>query len=91
MLLSLPLPEVLRVIAQENDKTRVYSPYIPKMNMKEQIRVSRSKVYFDEIKRSVRVNLDLPMQVPDPNDRMDTDEDNDTKYTNSSRRMDIIG
>lgn len=31
------------------------------------------------------------MQEPDPNDRMDTDEDNDTESTNSSKRMDIIG
>jgi len=31
------------------------------------------------------------MQKPNPNDRIKTDEDNDTESTNSSKRMDIIG
>lgn len=62
MLLSFPLPVVLREITRENDKTRVYSAYIPNMYLnEEQPRVSRSKFHFDEIKRSIRVNPDLPM------------------------------
>lgn len=91
MLLSIPLPEVLRVIAFKNDKNGVFPTYIIKMNLnKEQPRVSWSKIHFDEIRRSVRVNPNLPMQDLDPNDWMDTDEDNDVESTNSRKRMDII-
>lgn len=35
--------------------------------------------------RSVRVNPDLPMQDPYPNDRIDTNEDNDTESTSSKK------
>jgi len=91
-LLSLPLPKVLRVIARENDKTRVCSTYVSKIDLNvKQPRISKSKVHFNEIKRSMRFNPDVPMQELDPNDRMDTDEDNDTESTSSSKSMDIIG
>jgi len=52
------------------------------MNLnEEQPRDSRSKIYFDEIRRIIWSNPNLPMQEHDPNDRKDTDEDNDTKST----------
>lgn len=57
----------------------------------EKSRAFRSKVYFDDIRRSKRVNLDLPMKEPNPNERMDTNDDNDTKSMSSSKKMDIIG
>jgi len=83
---------VLRVIARENHKTRVCSTYFSNMDLnEEQPRVSKSKVHFKDTKRSVRVNPDLPLQDPDPNDQIDTDEDNDTKSTSSIKKMDIIG
>jgi len=91
-LLSLPLPEVLRVIAKESDKIRVFYAYITKLNLnEEQPRVFRSKVHFNEIQRSIRENPDLPMQELDPSDRMDIEKDNDTESKNSSKRIDIIG
>lgn len=49
-LLSLCLVEVLRIIAQENDKTRDYSYYIPTINLNEEKpRVSKSKLHFLDI------------------------------------------
>lgn len=68
------------------------STYIPKMSLtKEQPKCSRDRVYFNEIKKNIRVNHDLSLQELDPNDRMDIVEDNNTKPTNSSKMMDIIG
>jgi len=57
----------------------------------EQPRVSKSKVHFKDIGRSVRVNPSLPLQELDPNDQMDTDEDNDIESISSSKNVDIIG
>lgn len=36
MLLSLPLPDVLRVVTLENDKTKDYSSYLSKMSFNEE-------------------------------------------------------
>lgn len=91
-LLSLPLPEFIRIMTHENDKIRVCYAYIPKINFnEEQPKVSKNKVYFLKISKSTRVNPNLPMQELDFNDRIDTDEDNDIESINSSKRMDIIG
>lgn len=92
MSLPLPLPEVLRIIDRENDKTRVYFVYIPNMNLiEEQSRHPKGKAYFNEVIKHLRVNLDWYLQELDPKDRMDIYEDNDTEYTNSRKNIDIIG
>lgn len=52
---------------------------------KEQPRGSKGRVYFNEIRKNIRINHDLPMHEPNPNDRMDTDEDNEIESTNSSK------
>jgi len=40
---------------------------------------------------SVNINPNLPLQEPNPNDQLDTDENNDIESTSSSKKMDIIG
>jgi len=57
----------------------------------EQPRVSKSKVHFKDIRRSVRGIPNLPLQEPDPNKQIDIDEDNDIESTSSIKKMDIIG
>jgi len=53
--------------------------------MYKNLRCLKGKVHFNNIWRSVRQNHDLPLQQPHP------DAHNDTEYTSSSKKMDIIG
>lgn len=44
-LLFIPLKEALQIVAKEHDKTRVYSTYIPKMDLNlENPKISKSKI-----------------------------------------------
>jgi len=59
--LFLPLFDFGSVVAHQNYKTRIYFSYLLKIFFtKEKPRVSRGKVPFDEIRRTTRINLDLP-------------------------------
>jgi len=86
LLLFIPLPESLQIIARENDKTRVCSTYVQKMDLNvEKPKVSKSKVHFNDIQRSVRHNPNLPIHEPH------LYAHSDTESTRSSKKMDIIG
>lgn len=91
-LLSISLLDVFTVVAHQNDKSRVFSTYIPKIFFtKEQPRVSRG-IHFDEIRISTRLNPDIHLKFYelDPNDIIATNE-YDSKSINSSYRINIIG
>ena len=86
LVLFIPLHEALQVITRENDKTRVYSTYVQNMNLNvENPMVSKGKVHFSDIQRSVRHNLDIPLQEPHH------DAPSDIESTSSSKKMVIIG
>lgn len=92
-LLFLPLPNILIVFSHQNDKIRVYSTYLPKIFfVEEQPMISRWKIHFDKIKRSTRINLDIPPEFcePHPHDRITPDEE-EYETISSSYHMNIIG
>jgi len=61
-LLCIPLPKALRIIARENDKTKVCSTYVEKMDLNvENPKLSKGKVHFNDVRRSIRHNPDLPL------------------------------
>jgi len=50
LLLFVPLPKALQIIARENDKTRVCSTYIENMDLNiEKPKISKGKVHFNDI------------------------------------------
>lgn len=66
-LLWLPFPEVKKILAQEYDTIFICYSYIPKMLLlDEQPKNPRSKVYFNEVHKSLRVNPNLALQELDP-------------------------
>lgn len=71
----------------------VCSTYIPKIFLsEEQLRISRGKLHFDEVKRSTRINPNIPPKFckPHPYDCITTNEE-DFESINSSYWMNIIG
>jgi len=77
--------EVARIVARENDKTRVYFAYIPKMNVAtDNPKISQSKIDFLEVIRSLHINPKLSIQAPPPNAIWDPES------TNSSKHISII-
>lgn len=53
-LLFLSKEEVLQVVAKENDKTRVYSTYNPKMNLEfENPKISKYNINIPKIQKSL--------------------------------------
>jgi len=85
-LLLVPLPKALQIITRENDKTRVCSTYVEEMDLNvENSKISKWKVHFNDIWRSIRHNPCLHLQEPHP------DAHSDTKSTRSNKKMDIIG
>jgi len=56
-LLFLSKEEVLCIVAKESDKIRVYSTYIPKMNLNiDNPKLSKAKNDFTEVRRSLHIN-----------------------------------
>lgn len=84
-LIFIPLEEALQIVSKQQDKTKVYFAYVLKMNLNiENLEVSKSKINFLEIRRSLQTNPDLSIIIP-----LNTIWD--PKPSNSSRKMDIIG
>lgn len=76
-LLLISLPNVVRLVAYQNDKTRVYSAYVLKIFFaKEPPRISRMKVHFDEAIRTTRINPNIPHKFYEcyPHDCITIDE-----------------
>jgi len=66
-LLFLSTKEVLQIVAKEQDKTRACFAYIPKMDLNpDNAIVSKSKVQFSKVRRSLRINPKLSIQISPP-------------------------
>lgn len=78
-----PLEEVFHMVAKEQDKTRVFSTYVPKIKLNiENPKISKSKIQFLEIRKSLRTNPTLYVIIP-PRDSNSAHE--------FGQRMEIIG